>query len=48
MLQRRGWLLRIGAALALTLLVVSLAQAQWFAAAIFAFLLALNVRGLRR
>jgi hypothetical protein len=41
-------MLRIGAALALTLMVVSLAQAQWLAAAVFALLLALNVRGLRR
>jgi hypothetical protein len=48
MLQRRRWLQRIAAGVALTLLVVSLAQSQWVAAAVFAFLLALNVRGLRQ
>jgi hypothetical protein len=37
----------IGAGLAFTFLVVSLAQRQWVAAAVFAVLLAVNARGLR-
>jgi len=47
MLQRRRWMLLLGAGLALVLLATSIAQGQWFAAAVFAFLLALNARGLR-
>jgi hypothetical protein len=48
MLQRRRWMLFIGAGLALVFLAISLAQSQWVAAAIFGILLAVNARGLRR